>query len=61
MAAIRQKEAEERAKEEALKQAEERKRKLSRFEVVPAPDILQKQMSEDEITTKVSCKKLTET
>lgn len=39
VAAIRQKEAEEKAKEEKLKKAEERKRRPSRFEVVPAPDI----------------------
>lgn len=49
VAAIRQKEAEEKAKEEELKKAEERKRRPSRFEVVPAPDVLQKQASDHEI------------
>ncbi|KAJ8917376.1 hypothetical protein NQ315_002400 [Exocentrus adspersus] len=49
-AAIRRKEAEERAKEEELKAAEERKRRPSRFQVVPAPDMLQqKQLSENQL------------
>lgn len=49
VAAIRQREAEEKAREEAKKQAEERKRRPSRFQVVPAPDILQKQLSENHL------------
>lgn len=48
-AAIRQREAEERAKEEELKKAEERKRRPSRFQVTPALDVLQKQISENEL------------
>lgn len=48
VAAIRQREAEEKAKEE-LKKVEERKRRPSRFEVVPAPDMLQKQNSDNEL------------
>ncbi|KAF7286626.1 chloride channel protein 2 isoform X2 [Rhynchophorus ferrugineus] len=49
VAAIRQREAEEKAREEAKKQAEERKRRPSRFQVVPAPDMLQKQLSENHL------------
>lgn len=49
VAAIRQREAEEKAKDEELKKAEERKRRPSRFQVVPAPDMLQKQDSETEL------------
>lgn len=50
VAAIRQREAEERAREEAERKAEERKRRPSRFQVVPAPDVLGvKQMSENQL------------
>ncbi|XP_074040499.1 chloride channel protein 2 isoform X2 [Leptinotarsa decemlineata] len=50
VAAIRQREAEEKAIEEALKRAEERtKRRPSRFQVVPAPDMLQRQSSENNL------------
>lgn len=50
VAAIRQREAEERAREEAEKKAEERKRRPSRFQVVPAPDVLAlRQMSENQL------------
>ncbi|CAH1134809.1 unnamed protein product [Ceutorhynchus assimilis] len=49
IAAIRQKEAEEKAREEATKQAEERIRRPSRFQVVPAPDMLQRQLSESHL------------
>nr|XP_023018404.1 chloride channel protein 2-like [Leptinotarsa decemlineata] len=50
VAAIRQREAEEKAIEEALKKAEERtKRRPSRFQVVPAPDMLQRQSSENNL------------
>nr|XP_023018406.1 chloride channel protein 2 [Leptinotarsa decemlineata] len=48
-AAIRQKEAEEKAREEELKIVEERQRRPSRFQVTPAPDMLQKQISENEL------------
>lgn len=48
VAAIRQREAEEKAKEE-LKKAEERQRRPSRFEVVPAPDMLKIQTSETKL------------
>nr|CAH7729648.1 unnamed protein product [Callosobruchus chinensis] len=47
VAAIRQREAEERARAEAIKIAEERnRRRSSRFQVVPAPDTLQRHTSE---------------
>lgn len=50
MAAIRQREAQERAKEEAQRRLEERQRRPSRFQVVPAPDVLGvKQMSENQL------------
>ncbi|CAH0549331.1 unnamed protein product [Brassicogethes aeneus] len=49
VALIRRREAEEKAKEEALRKAEERKRRPSRFQVVPAPDMLQKQLSENQL------------
>lgn len=49
VAAIRQREAEERAREEALRKAEEKRRRPSRFQVVPAPDMLQKQLSENQL------------
>ncbi|KAJ8939743.1 hypothetical protein NQ314_011029 [Rhamnusium bicolor] len=49
IAAIRQREAEERAREEEIRKAEERNRRPSRFEVVPAPDVLQRQMSENHL------------
>ncbi|KAJ8917377.1 hypothetical protein NQ315_002401 [Exocentrus adspersus] len=49
VAAIRQREAAERAKEEELRRAEERQRRPSRFQVVPAPDVLQRQMSENHL------------
>lgn len=49
VAAIRQREAEERAREEAEKLMEERRRRPSRFQVIPAPDVLQKQMSENQL------------
>ncbi|CAG9861446.1 unnamed protein product [Phyllotreta striolata] len=45
VAAIRKKEAEEKARVEA----EERKRRPSRFQVVPAPDMLQRQQSDGEL------------
>ncbi|XP_060533656.1 chloride channel protein 2 isoform X2 [Cylas formicarius] len=49
VAAIRQREAEEKAREEAWRKAEERKRRPSRFQVSPAPDVLQKQLSENNL------------
>jgi chloride channel 2 len=50
VAAIRQREAEERAREEAEKKAEERKRRPSRFQVVPAQDDLGvKHLSENQL------------
>ncbi|XP_030756628.1 chloride channel protein 2 isoform X2 [Sitophilus oryzae] len=49
VAAIRQREAEEKAREEAMRQAEERKRRPSRFQVSPAPDMLQRQLSENQL------------
>lgn len=49
VAAIRMREAEEKAREEALR-AEERRRRPSRFQVVPAPDVLgMRQMSENQL------------
>ncbi|CAG9814797.1 unnamed protein product [Phaedon cochleariae] len=47
--AIRRKVAEDKAREEELKRAEERRRRPSRFQVVPALDVLQRQMSENEL------------
>lgn len=47
--AIRMKEAEEKAKEEEKRQMEERKRRPSRFQVTPAPDTLQRQLSENQL------------
>ncbi|XP_050300411.1 chloride channel protein 2 [Anthonomus grandis grandis] len=47
--AIRQREAAEKAAEEARKQAEERKRRPSRFQVVPAPDMLERHTSENHL------------
>lgn len=50
IAAKRQREAEEKAREEAIKIAEERlKRRPSRFEVIPAPDNLRRQSSENHL------------
>lgn len=50
MAAIRQREAQEKAREEAQKKAEERQRRPSRFHVSPAPDMLgMKHMSENHL------------
>ncbi|KAG5885475.1 hypothetical protein JTB14_005066 [Gonioctena quinquepunctata] len=50
VAAIRQREAEEKAIEEALKtHAERNKRRPSRFQVVPAPDMFQKQASDNHL------------
>ncbi|KAL3271018.1 hypothetical protein HHI36_021518 [Cryptolaemus montrouzieri] len=50
VAAIRMREAEEKAKEEAMRKAEERRRRPSRFQVVPAPDVLGvRQMSENQL------------
>lgn len=50
VAAIRMREAEEKAREEALRRAEERRRRPSRFQVVPAPDVLgMRQMSENQL------------
>ncbi|XP_019876092.2 chloride channel protein 2 isoform X2 [Aethina tumida] len=49
VALIRQREAEEKAREEAMRKAEERRRRPSRFQVVPAPDMLQKQRSENQL------------
>lgn len=49
VAAIRQREAEEKAREEAKRKAEERRRRPSRFQVSPAPDMLQKQLSENQL------------
>ncbi|CAH1103822.1 unnamed protein product, partial [Psylliodes chrysocephalus] len=51
VAAIRQREAEEKAREEAERLADERnnKRRSSRFQVVPAPDILHRQTSENQL------------
>nr|CAI5838828.1 unnamed protein product [Callosobruchus analis] len=46
----RQRQARERARQEALKKAtEERKRRPSRFQVVPADDLYQRQLSDNEI------------
>lgn len=50
VAAIRMKAAQERAREEALKREMERQRRPSRFQVVPAPDVLfVRQMSEQQL------------
>ncbi|CAG9832116.1 unnamed protein product [Diabrotica balteata] len=49
VAAIRQKEAEEKAREEEKRKEEERQRRPSRFEVVPAPDVYKKQVSVSEL------------
>lgn len=50
VAAIRQREAQERAREEAERKARERQRRPSRFQVVPAPDVLGvKQLSENQL------------
>lgn len=51
VAAIRQREAEEKAREEAQRNAEERwKRRPSRFQVIPAPDnMLRRQYSENHL------------
>lgn len=50
VAASRQREAQERAREEAQRKAEERQRRPSRFQVVPAPDVLKiKQLSENHL------------
>lgn len=50
VAASRQREAEERAREEAQRKAEERQRRPSRFQVVPAPDVLKmRQLSENQL------------
>ncbi|CAH1972133.1 unnamed protein product [Acanthoscelides obtectus] len=45
----RQRQAKEKARQEALMKAEERKRRPSRFQVVPADDIYQRQLSDNEI------------
>ncbi|KAF2900622.1 hypothetical protein ILUMI_05561 [Ignelater luminosus] len=50
VAAIRQREAQEKAREEAQRKAEERQRRPSRFHVSPAPDMLgMKHMSENQL------------
>ncbi|XP_066251940.1 chloride channel protein 2 isoform X2 [Euwallacea similis] len=49
VAAIRKREAEEKAREEALRQVEERKRRPSRFQVTPAPDTLERQLPENNL------------
>lgn len=49
VAAIRQREAEERAREEAEKLSQERQRRPSRFQVIPALDVLQKQASDNQL------------
>ncbi|CAH1972148.1 unnamed protein product [Acanthoscelides obtectus] len=50
VAAIRQREAEEKARAEAVRIAEERnRRRSSRFQVVPAPDALQRYTSETQL------------
>lgn len=50
IAAIRQREAQEKAKEEAQRRVEERQRRPSRFHVSPAPDMLGlRQMSENHL------------
>ncbi|XP_019766812.2 chloride channel protein 2 isoform X1 [Dendroctonus ponderosae] len=55
VAAIRQKEAAEKAR----LQSEERKRRPSRFQVTPAPDMLQRQLSENQLEAhQVKCGKL---
>lgn len=58
VAAIRQREAEEKAKEEELKKAAERQRRPSRFQVVPAPDMLRKQNSENELHKVSLCNRI---
>lgn len=56
VAAIRMKAAQERAKEEALRREMERQRRPSRFQVVPAPDVLfVRQMSEQQLVKPTYC------
>lgn len=56
VAAIRMKAAQERAKEEAIRREMERQRRPSRFQVVPAPDVLfVRQMSEQHLVKPTHC------
>lgn len=56
VAAIRMKAAQERAREEAIKREMERQRRPSRFQVVPAPDVLfVRQMSEQQLVKPTYC------